>query len=243
LHHPIRTSLCLLVYDEILGCQKDVPRLPRHLFSEVYAIDGGSTDGTIEYLESQGIPVYRQPKKTINAAYAHAVEKCTGEAVVVFFPKGTIDPACVEEILKNLQAGYSLVVASRNLPGGHNEEDEKPIRLRKWGVMALGRLSALAWRREGWRVRDVLHGVKGFSVDAYRRMQISDSGVTVDLEMVVRSYRLRQSRVEVPVVEAEQATCTTRFRIWPTGKKLARFLLSELFRKAPLRSGEPGQNG
>jgi glycosyltransferase involved in cell wall biosynthesis len=233
LNNQSRTSLCLLVYNELPGCQIDVPCLPRHLFSEIYAIDGGSTDGTVEYLSSQGIPVYRQPKRSLNAAYDYAVEKCTGEAIIVFFPKGTIAPECIERILQQLEAGYALVVASRNISGGHNEEDVGFIRPRKWGTMALSLFTALIWRREGWRIRDILHGVKGFTLDAYRRMNVSDTGVTVDLEMTVRAYRLRLSRIEIPVNEVKRPSGTTRFKIWPTGKRLLAFLGDELFRRFP----------
>ena len=65
----MKITLCLIVWNELEGCKIDVPRLPRNDFFEVIAIDGGSTDGTVEYLESQNIAVYRQPKRGLNAAY------------------------------------------------------------------------------------------------------------------------------------------------------------------------------
>ncbi|MGZ8196633.1 MAG: glycosyltransferase, partial [Methylosarcina sp.] len=86
----MKTSLCLIVWNELQGCKTDVPKLPRDDFDEIFAVDGGSTDGTVEYLESQGIPVYLQPKRGLNAAYVHANNMATGDAVVVFFPKGTL---------------------------------------------------------------------------------------------------------------------------------------------------------
>ena len=208
-----------------------MPRLPRSGFAEIYAIDGGSTDGTVEYLQSQGIPVYQQPRRSLNAAYAHAVEKCTGDALVVFFPKGTISPDCVMAMARLLNEGYDLVVASRCIAGARNEEDEQFLRPRKWGVAALSCFAALLWRREGWRIRDVLHGVKAFTLAAYRRMHVAESGVTVDLEMIVRSYRLRICRTEFPVHESARTHGETKFKIWPPGKRLARFLWAELFCK------------
>ncbi len=229
----MKTSLCLLVYDELNGCKLDVPRLPRAAFDEIYAIDGGSRDGTAAYLEAQGIPVYQQPKRSINAAYAHAVERCRTEGLVIFFPKGTLDPACCEAILEKLRAGFGLVVAGRDLPGARNEEDDKLLKPRKWGIRLLARIASLCWRREGWRIRDVLHGVKGFSVAAYRRMGISEVGVTIDLEMAVRAYRLRIPCAEIPVVETERAYSHSRFPIWRTGKRLGWYLLRELFTKLP----------
>lgn len=227
-------SLCLIVWNELAGCRVDVPKLPRHLFHEVYAVDGGSTDGTVAYLESQSIPVYRQPKRSLNAAYAHAVDKCSTEALVVFFPKATIDPACLVRFAEYLDQGYEFIVASRTLPGARNEEDDDLFKPRKWGVAALSLGASLLWRRNGPRIGDVLHGVKAFSTAAYRRMRINEVGVTVDLEMVVRSYRLRMRSIEFPVEETSRIAGETKFKIWPTAKKLGRFLISELIRPKPL---------
>ena len=145
----LNKSLVLIVWNEIEGCKEDVPLLPLDDFDEVFAVDGGSTDGTAEFLQSQGIPVYRQSKKSLNAAYADAVAISKCEAVVVFFPKATIDPIIVRELSRKIDLGFDLVVASRNLPGGHNEEDEKLFKPRKWGVSVLSSLDfhPLASRR------------------------------------------------------------------------------------------------
>lgn len=93
--------------------------------------------------------MFRQQRRSLNAAYADAVERARSEAIVVVFPKGTIDPAMASECARHLEAGYDLAIASRNLPGAHNEEDEEFLKIRKWGVMALSVVAALLWRREG----------------------------------------------------------------------------------------------
>jgi hypothetical protein len=148
----------------------------------------------------------------------------------VFFPKATIDPIVVRDLGRSLDMGFDLVVASRNLPGAHNEEDEKFLKPRKWGVSVLSHVISILWRKNGWRIRDVLHGVKGFTVEAYRKMEISDMGVTIDLEMAVRAYRRSIPRTEIVVIEQERLHGETHFKIWPTGKKLALFLYEEIRR-------------
>jgi len=229
----MKITLCLLVYNERAGCEADVPKLPSHFFDDIYAVDGGSTDGTVEYLQSQGIPVFKQPKRSLNAAYAHAVDICKTEGLVVFFPKGTLDPDCTRVMADKLKTGYDLVVASRNMRGGQNEEDHKIFKPRKWGVTILSVTASLIWRREGWRIHDVLHGVKGFNVAAYRRMKITEVGVTVDLEMVIRSYRMRLLRTEFPVKENARLSGESQFPLFATGKRLGKFLLAEFFRNIP----------
>ena len=88
----MRLTLCLLTWNEIGGCRTDVPHLPLDHFQEVFAIDGGSTDGTCEYLGARGIPVYPQDARTYNAAYITAFRRCTTDALVIYHPKGSINP-------------------------------------------------------------------------------------------------------------------------------------------------------
>lgn len=226
----MKISLCLLVWNEFEGCKIDVPNLPREAFDEIYAVDGGSTDGTVAYLESQNIPVYRQPKKGLNAAYHCAVDCSTGDAVVVFFPKGTIAPESLLQFRPLLEAGNHLVIASRKIRGARNEEDDNLLKPRKWGVLALASGAAMIWQREGYFVRDVLHGYKGFTVAGFRKMAPLDHGLSIDIEMVIRSYRLRLKRVEFPVQEAARPFGETRFKIIPTAKRLLKYLWWELRR-------------
>lgn len=224
-------SLCLLVRNELEGCRHDVPLLPYEAFQEVIAVDGGSTDGTVEYLQSMGIPVYRQPKMGLNAAYCHAVEKANGEGIVIFFPKATTP---VHDLLKFrplLEQGYELVIASRQIRGAMSDEDRQLLKPRKWAVWLLARLAALIWRREGVFLRDVLHGIKGFTRKSFAEMRILDYGLSIDLEMVVRAYKLRIPRCEFPTQEFPRAYGETHFKFWPTGKRLLSYMWFEMCRK------------
>lgn len=223
----MKVSLCLIVWNELQGCRADVPRLPRDQFDEIYAVDGGSTDGTVEYLESQGIPVHRQPKKGLNAAYVHANELSKCDAVVVYFPKATIPTEDLRRFRPLFDQGYELIIASRQVKGSVNEEDESLWRPRKWLVFGLSVAAATLWRREGEWVRDVLHGVKGWTKSAFERMKILDHGLSIDIEMVVRAYKLRIKRTEFPTTETARGYGDTHFKMWPTGKRLLGYLLYE----------------
>ena len=235
----MKIALALVAWNELDGCKVDVPNLPRDAFDEVFAVDGGSSDGTVAYLESQGITVHKQPKRGLNAAYVHANRVSTCDAVVVFFPKGTTPVADLLKFRPLFEAGNDLVVASRSIEGSVNEEDVHLIKPRKWMVSGLSLVAALTWKREGYRVRDVLHGFKGWTRSSFARMHVLEHGLSIDIEMVVRSYKLRMRRAEFPTSEIARGYGETHFRIWPTGKKLLAYLWFELRRKevAPVAQG------
>jgi glycosyltransferase involved in cell wall biosynthesis len=226
----MRISLCLIVWNELQGCQNDVPKLPLDAFDEVFAVDGGSSDGTEAYLESCGIPVHAQPKRGLNAAYVHANEVATGDAVVVFFPKGTLPASDLLRFRQLFDQGNHLVIASRQMKGAINEEDSELLRPRKWAVRGLALFAAVIWRREGYLVLDVLHGVKGWTKSAFKQMKILDHGLSIDIEMVVRAYKLRLERAEFPTSEFSRDYGETHFKIWPTGKRLLAYLWYEFRR-------------
>jgi glycosyltransferase involved in cell wall biosynthesis len=227
----MRISLCLIVWNELAGCKIDVPNIARDSFDEIFAVDGGSTDGTVQYLISQSIPVYRQTKPGLNAAYIDANDKATGDAVVVFFPKGTLPVEDLNKFRRFFEQGYELIIASRQIYGSVNEEDQHIFRPRKWLVRCLAVFASIVWRREGYFIRDVLHGFKGWTRPAFRRMEILDKGLSIDIEMVIRSYKLSIPRKEFPTKEKARAYGGTHFKIWPTGKKLLAYLWLEFFRK------------
>lgn len=227
----MRLSLCLIVRNELQGCRAELPQIPFDAFEEVYAVDGGSTDGTVEYLQSMGINVHPQPKKGLNAAYVHANELSTCDAVVAWFPKDTLPVEDMLAFRPQLEKGYGLVIASRQVKGSRNEEDGSLWRPRKWAVLLLAQWVRLMWHRDpGHWVRDVLHGVKAWRRDAFARMDILDHGLSIDLEMTVRSYRLAIPRTEFPTRERARSYGESAFHFWPTGKKLFHYLLFEMKR-------------
>jgi len=226
----MKLSLCLIVWNELEGCKIDIPKIPFQEFDEVLAIDGGSNDGTIEYLQAHGIVVHRQIKRGLNAAYVQANQVAKGDAVVIFFPKGTLPVKDLFSFRPLFLNGYELIIASRQIEGSVNEEDISLWRPRKWAVRLLGIAAAIVWRREGVLIKDVLHGFKGWTKSAFHKMQILDHGLSIDIEMVVRSYKLKISRIEFPTRELVRSYGDSHFKIWPTGKRLLAYLWFELFR-------------
>ena len=227
----ITVALCLLTWNEIDGCKHDVPLIDRGAFDQIYCLDGGSTDGTVEYIRSQGIEVFGQMKPGLNQACKEAVSHCTGDAFVIFHPKGSIPVEDIYKFRAYFDSGYDLVIASRMMRGSVNEEDRCLFRPRKWFVLLLGFVAKLCFKKEGNTVWDVLHGFRGMRVESFNKMEISDNDPSVDIEMVCRSYKFHMKRIEFPTKEMKRISGTTHFKAFSTGKKLIRYILWEINRK------------
>lgn len=230
----MKITLCLLTFNELAGCKNDIPQIKQYSekFDEIYAIDGGSKDGTIEFLKNEGISVYVQPNRGLNAACHFAVEKCSTEAVIFFHPKGTIP---IEDALKFrplFDNGWDFVIGSRIIKGAVNEEDKQILKPRKWFVVGLAILTAILFKKENKILWDVLHGFRGVTVEGYRKMRIKDEGmVTIDIEMVSRAYKEKIKSTEFPTTECPRISGETHFKAFPTGIKVLKYIKRELLRK------------
>lgn len=223
-------ALCLITWNELDGVKHDIPLIDRSQFDQILCLDGGSTDGTVEYLKEQGIEVFTQQKKGLNQACIEAVDHCTCDAFVFFHPKGTIPVEDTYRFRAFYEQGYEFVVGSRMMKDSVNEEDGHLLKPRKWFVLCLGLAAKILFKREGNTVWDTLHGFRGMTVEAFKKLTISDMNPSVDIEMVCRSYKFRMKRIEFPTTETARIGGETHFKAWATGKKLLKYLWWEIGR-------------
>lgn len=220
------TSLCLLVWNEVHGCAMALSNIDFSLFDRVYAIDGGSSDGTVELLNNAGIEVRKQSKPSYNAAYAEALNFFDTDFVILYHPKGTVDPRTLSTMVDLLNMGYDLVIASRMMAGAVNEEDHRILRHRKWFGMVLARASSARWNKSKVeRITDPLHGYRGCSRSFADSLHLRPTGVTADLEMVQHAYLVKARVVEFPVKESMRVEGKTHFPACKTGRELIRYFI------------------
>ncbi len=224
-------ALCLLTWNEIDGVRHDVPLIDRTKFDQIYCVDGGSTDGTVEFLQEQGITVYQQQKKGINQACLEGAAHCECDAFVFFHPKGTIPVEDTYKFREYYEQGYEFVVGSRMMKGAHNEEDDHFFKPRKWFVLGTGLLAKILFKREGNTVWDTLHGFRGMTMEAFEKAGISDFDRSIDIEMVCRSYKFRLKRIEFPTNESPRLGGKTHFKAFSSGWQVLKYITWELFRK------------
>ncbi len=161
-----KLTLCLLLptLNEIEGMRWSVPKIDRSLFKEIIVIDGGSTDGTVEYAREQALTVLRQPGKGLPDGEEHAFKHMTADAFILFTPDGNSLPELLAPLTNKLNEGYDIVVASRYLGGAKSEDDDLFTGFGNWMFTKIVNILF------GARFTDVLVGLRAYRCDAIRRM-------------------------------------------------------------------------
>ena len=76
---------------------------------ELLVVDNGSTDGSVAYLEAEGVPHVSLPQ---NAGFAAAVNLCAAgteaEAILVLNADTALEPGCVGRLLEALRGSAEL---------------------------------------------------------------------------------------------------------------------------------------
>lgn len=225
----LKRALVLLTYNESEALPKLFDRIPKDCVDDFFAVDGGSKDGTIEFLKSKGVRVLPQPRRGRGCAFQVALDSTDAEAICYYSPDGNEEPSDIPKIFEKLEEGaYDLVVASRmSGPGAHNEEDEETIRLRKWVNIAFTILANLFWNR-GPYLSDTINGFRVVRADSFRRCACRVDGFVIEYLMSIRMMKLGMRVGEIPTHEHPRLGGQSTAHSWPTGVEFTKQLVKEL---------------
>jgi glycosyltransferase involved in cell wall biosynthesis len=223
-------SLIVLTFNEIDGVRAMLPRLTADYADEVLVVDGGSTDGTIEYCRAMGLRVVGQERPGRGEACRVGASHTRGDALVFFSPDGNEDPADIPRLFDALEADGDVAIASRFLPGARNEEDDVALPLRKWTNQAFSLAANAIWNRRA-RVTDTINGFRGIHRAAFDTLALRSMGYTIEFEMTIRAMKRRMRIVEIPTREGKRVGGRTKAPSFRTGIVFLRFLVLELFER------------
>jgi glycosyltransferase involved in cell wall biosynthesis len=196
----MKISLVILTLNEIVGLKEIFPKIPLNEVDEVIAVDGGSKDGTIEFLKEKNIPVYFQDIKGRGEAFRVAFRKATGDALILFSPDGNEDPNDIPKFKPLLEAGHDIVIATRMVKGAHNEEDEDFLRLRKWVNNAFTLIANILWNRQKF-VTDTINGYRAITKKAWNELALDGPGYTIEFQGSIRAFKKKMKIAEFPTYE------------------------------------------
>jgi len=118
--------------NEIEGIRKIMPLVRKEWCDQILIVDGNSADGTAAYARSQGYEVILQSRPGIRFAYFDAFPHVRGDIVVTFSPDGNSIPELIPELVRKIESGFDMVIASRYLPPAKSQDDDLLTAFGNW---------------------------------------------------------------------------------------------------------------
>lgn len=128
----MKTTLVVCTLNEIDGMKAIMPKVKREWVDQILVMDGGSTDGTIEWAEENGYEVYVQKQKGFRHGYTECLPLIRGDVMITFSPDGNSIPELIPDLIAKMREGYDMVIASRYLGPAQSQDDDLVTAFGNW---------------------------------------------------------------------------------------------------------------
>jgi hypothetical protein len=191
---------------------------------EILVADNGSTDGSVKIAQDLGARVVHVEEKGYGSALRGGIEAASGRWVIMGDADDSYDFSRIEGFVQKLQEGYELVMGCR-LPGGGGSimPGAMPWKNRWLGNPSLSLMGRIFFKSPA---RDFHCGLRGFSKEGYRKMELVTTGMEFASEMVIKAT-LRSLRIaEVPItLHPDGRSRPPHLKPWRDGWRHLRFML------------------
>ena len=188
---------------------------------EVLVADNGSTDGSQQLATEAGARVVPVTRRGYGNALRGGIEAAHGRYVLMGDADQSYNFGHLPRFLERLRAGDDLVMGNRFLGG--IEPGAMPWKNRHIGNPILSAFGRILFRTPA---KDFHCGLRAFSVDAYRRMDLRTTGMEFASEMVIKASLQGMRVSEVPtVLRPDKRGRPPHLRPWRDGWRHLRFMM------------------
>lgn len=220
------TTLIILTRNEIAGVRGVLSKIPTLKKSECFAVDFHSTDGTAEYLKLHHIPVLQQTKPGRSEAFRLGARHAKGKYLIFFSPDGNEDARDIPKLIRFLDDGADLVIASRFMKGSRNEEDDEWIKPRKWVNQLFTLFVNLCFDGS---VTDSINGYRAMKKKSFNLLHMDAEGFAIEFQMTMRALKAGMKIREFPTKEGNRIGGASTSYAIPTGLQFIKVFLREVW--------------
>lgn len=117
-------TLLIPTLNEIAGMKEIMPRVKKEWYDQLIIIDGGSTDGTQNYVRECGYDLIKQKGRGVRPALDEGFPFAKGDIIITFTPDGNSIPELIPSLISKMKNGYDLVIVSRYLGSAKSYDDD-----------------------------------------------------------------------------------------------------------------------
>lgn len=215
---------CLNEAETLAVCIRKAQRFLRDsgIVGEVIVADNGSTDGSRQIANAMGARLVGVEERGYGAALIGGIAAARGRYVIMGDADDSYDFGALMPFVAALRSGGELVMGNR-FKGGI-APGAMPVLHRYLGNPVLSFLGRRLYRSQ---IGDFHCGLRGFSRDAIRRLDLTAPGMEFASEMVVKSVLHGLDVRQVPtVLFADGRSRAPHLRTWRDGWRHLCFLLT-----------------
>lgn len=194
-----RDCVLMPVYNESATIDGVLDAVRVYFDGEVVVVDDGSTDDTPQVLTRRSdVTVVHLDR---NCGYGCALRigfdvarRMGFERLVTMDCDGQHEPAHIPQFLGLLGDGVDIVSGSRYLPAS-GEVGQAPVDRREINA----RITDEVNRATGWSLTDSFCGFKAYRVASLSRIELTEPGYAMPLELWARAWRAGLNVIEMPV--------------------------------------------
>lgn len=123
----MKVTLLIPTLNEMIGMKVIMPQIDKlcqDYLHQILFIDGGSTDGTIEWIKDKNYDLVIQKRRGLKNAYQEALEKIKGDYVITFSPDGNSLAESIPALINEAKKGFDMVIASRYKGNAKSKDDD-----------------------------------------------------------------------------------------------------------------------
>jgi glycosyltransferase involved in cell wall biosynthesis len=191
----MRVSIIVFEINEIDGMRAMMPQIKPEWYDELIIVDGGSTDGTIEYAREYGYNLFVQKEKGVGAALNEAVRKVSGDIVILYAPDGSFLPDRIPMMIEIIaRDGYDIVNVSRYSFGAKSLDDTffTGIGNRVFTIMV-----NLLFGKQ-FKFTDFLYTYVAFKRDLVKELGVDTKVITWTQILMLRAIKRKYKIIEIP---------------------------------------------
>jgi len=225
----LKVTLLLPTLNEIEAVRVIVPQIRKEWADEFICIDGGSTDGTVDFMRQQGFHVHSQSGRGFGQGMLQGMHVAGGDIVVEFMPDGNSVPADIPRVIAKMREGYDLVIASRYAPGAKSEDDDWLTGIGNWLFTTI--VNVLFWTR----YTDVLTGFRSYRRNKMLALNMDTPGLSWPAQSCMRAARAGLKTVDIPADEPARIGGQRKMKPFKTGMEISKLILRDFLSYRPAK--------
>ena len=232
MNESLTTTLLLPTLNEIEALRTIVPQIRKEWVDEIIVIDGGSTDGTVEFAREHGFIVHSQSGRGFGVGMRQGMQLAKGDIVVEFMTDGNSLPEDIPRIIAKMREGYDLIIASRYLDGNKSDDDD-------W-LTALGNriFTTVVNIFFGAHYTDVLVGTRAYRRESALKLDCDAVGLSWPCQSSMRFARAGLRVGEISAHEPKRIGGTRKMKPFKTGWEITKLILRDFATFRPNKGGD-----